>query len=242
MARAYRHRPPYGEEALEILLSLLGQDAADTAILDVGCGTGDLARALAPHTRRVDAVDASQAMIEEGRAQPGGKAANLRWFAAPMETAPLGGPYALAVAGESVHWMNWDLVFPRIADVLAPGAVFAIVERREALHAWSAELAALIGRYSTNQDYVPFDLVPGLEERGHFEVTGSHETEPVSFTQPREDFIACIHSRNGFSRARMGVKAPIFDAAFRDLLMRHGVGEDVTFDVSTRLRWGHPRH
>ena len=47
MAAAYRHRPPYDEETFDVLLGLLAQDAAPV-VLDAGCGTGDLARPLAP--------------------------------------------------------------------------------------------------------------------------------------------------------------------------------------------------
>lgn len=240
MARAYRHRPPYGDETCDVLVGLMPADI-EGAVLDVGCGTGDLARPLAARTDRVHAVDASEAMVAQGRGRPGGKATNLHWMAAPMETAPLRGPYALAVAGESIHWMNWSLVFPRIAGVLADDAMFAIVERCESAHPWGAELKHLIGRYSTNRDYVPFELVKGLEERGFFEPLGVHATVPVGFTQSREDFIEAIHSRNGFSRARMAVSAPVFDAAFRDLLMRHGVVDDLDFEVWTQITWGRPR-
>ncbi len=239
MARAYRHRPPYADETFDMLIALLPEDGG-AAVLDVGCGTGDLARPLAERVARVDAIDASKAMVAAGRARSGGKAPGLRWIVAPMETAPLAGPYGLAVAGESIHWLNWALVFPRIVAALAPDAMLAIVERREAPQPWDAELGRLISRYSTNQDYAPFDLVAGLQERGHFELVGTHRTSARPFTQDREDFIEAIHSRNGFSRARMGVNAPVFDAAFRDLLMRHGVFDDVQLEVSTVIRWGRP--
>lgn len=240
MARAYRHRPPYGDATFDMLVALVLEDR-DAAVLDVGCGTGDLARPLAERFERVDAVDASEAMVAAGKACSGGKAPGLHWIVAPMETAPLTGPYDLAVAGESIHWMNWERVFPRIAEALAPEAMLAIIERREAAQPWADELGRLIRRYSTNQDYAPFDIVAGLEERGHFELVGTHTTKLQTFKQPREEFIEAIHSRNGFSRARMGVNAPVFDAAFRDLLMRHGLFDDVELEISTVIRWGRPR-
>jgi len=240
MARAYRHRPPYGDETFDVLAGLLAEGAAP-AVLDVGCGTGDLARPLAARVERVDAIDLSEAMVAEGRRLVGGDGANLHWMVAPMETAPLAGPYALAVAGESIHWMNWDLVFPRLASALAPGAVLAIVARCEPRFPWADELLPLRVRYSTNQDYAPFALVPGLVERGFFEVLGTHRTTPVPFQQTRDDHVEWIHSRNGFSRSRMGVSAAVFDAAYRDLLRRHGVIDELTFDVATRITWGRPR-
>lgn len=237
MARAYAHRPPYGEETFATLLGLLAGDTP-ARVLDVGCGTGDIARPLASRVEHVDAIDASDAMIAAGRGQPGGKAANLLWTAAPMETALLEGPYALAVAGESIHWMNWSVVFPRLTAVLAEGAVLAIVGRAEAPLPWTDELIAIIRRYSTNQDYVPFDLVPGLHERGWFEPLDTVRTTTETFVQSREDYIESIHSRNGFSRARMGASAAVFDAMVRDLLMRHGIDDDVRLETWSVVSWG----
>ncbi len=62
----------YPAEVFTVLRGLI-TDAAP-AVLDVGCGTGDIARRLSPLVERVDAVDVSAAMIEQGRRQAGGDA------------------------------------------------------------------------------------------------------------------------------------------------------------------------
>ena len=62
---AYRFRPPYPDEVFEILAHLITDEPR--AVLDVGTGTGDIARRLAGVARRVDAVDFSQFMIERGK-------------------------------------------------------------------------------------------------------------------------------------------------------------------------------
>src|SRR5712691_5653024 len=76
---AYPSRPAYPAAAIQVLADLVVD--SPRVVLDVGCGTGDLARRLAPLVARVDAVDFSPAMIEQGRRQSGGDAANLRWTA-----------------------------------------------------------------------------------------------------------------------------------------------------------------
>lgn len=237
MARVYRHRPPYPEETLDVLASLLDDDAP-SCVLDVGAGTGDLARHLALRIDRVDAVEPSAAMIRVGKTLEGGEAANLRWIEAPIEAAPLDGPYGLAVAGESIHWTNWDVALPRIRDVLAPGAVFAIAGRSEAPMPWDEELRTLIGRYSTNREYAPYDIVEELSSRGFFEVLGRARTDDVAFAQSRDAYVDALHSRNGFSRARMGVSSKVFDGKFRDLLLGHGVQESVELTTWGVLVWG----
>src|SRR5215468_8532737 len=75
---AYHRRPPYPAEVFELLAALAVDDPR--AVLDVGAGTGDVARRLAPLVARVDAVDFSPGMIEKGKTLPGGDHPNLRWI------------------------------------------------------------------------------------------------------------------------------------------------------------------
>jgi hypothetical protein len=67
---AYAHRPPIPAPVFDVLLGLLADGPG--AVLDAGCGTGAVARRLAPHVARVDAVDVSRPMIDAGRRLPGG--------------------------------------------------------------------------------------------------------------------------------------------------------------------------
>jgi 2-polyprenyl-3-methyl-5-hydroxy-6-metoxy-1,4-benzoquinol methylase len=67
-------------------------------VLDIGTGTGAVARPLAPLVERVHAVDWSAAMIEEGRQLPGGDHPNLIWSVGPAETVALAPPYGLVTA------------------------------------------------------------------------------------------------------------------------------------------------
>ena len=124
---AYVSRPPYAQAAIEFLPDLITDQPA--AVLDVGCGPGDIARRLAPLVDHVDAVDFSPGMIETGRRLPGGGAPNLRWIVGAVEEAPVDPPYALVTAGDSLHWMDWEIVIARFAECLSPGGVLAIIGR-----------------------------------------------------------------------------------------------------------------
>jgi SAM-dependent methyltransferase len=75
---AYPTRPPYPPEVFEILAGLITIEPR--VVLDVGCGTGDVARRLAPLVARVDAMDVSWRMIARGRTLLAGDAPNLRWI------------------------------------------------------------------------------------------------------------------------------------------------------------------
>ncbi len=235
---AYPTRPPYPAEMFERLRSLL---VGPAVALDVGCGTGDIARRLAPLVERVDAVDISAGMIAAAQRLPGGDAPNLRWLLSAMEDAPLSPPYGLIVAGESLHWMDWAVVLPRLRESLAPGARLVIVARQEAPSPWSDELLTLIVRYTTNRDYQRHDLVEELTSRGLFRLEGEAQTEAEPFSQSVADYIESIHSRNGFSRDRMPAEdATAFDAAARDLIAPYAPGGMVALRISAAMRWGQP--
>ncbi len=235
---AYHTRPPYPAEVFDRLRSLL---VAPAVGLDVGCGTGDIARRLAPLVERVDAVDVSERMIATGQRLPGGDAPNLRWLLGALEEAPLSPPYGLIVAGESLHWMDWQVVMPRLRAALAPGARLVIVARGEGSEPWWDGLLTLIRRYSTNRDYQPYDLIEELTVRQLFKQEGEADTEAEPFSQSLTDYIESIHSRNGFSRDRMTPEdAAAFDAAARVLIAPYAPDGVVALRVRAALRWGQP--
>lgn len=194
---AYHLRPPYPPEAFDLLVGLVVDEPR--AVLDIGCGTGAIARGLASRVASVDALDPSAGMLAKGRSLPGGDAPNLMWLHGYAEDAPLNAPYSLVVAGASLHWMDWGVVLPRLRDALTPRGVLAIVADREAPNPWDAGVRALIGRRSTNRDFRPYDLVDELEQRGLFRPLGWHETAPMCFEQPLVDYVESFHARNGLS-------------------------------------------
>lgn len=235
---AYPARPPYPTEVFDRLASLV---VAPGVALDIGCGTGDIARQLARRVAQVDAVDISERMIAAGRSLPDGDATNLRWQVAPIESAALAKTYGLIVAGESLHWMDWEVTLPRLSTVLAPGARLVIVERDEQRSPWSEHLLTLITRYSTNTEFRPYDIVEELRQRGLFSERGQARTATVPFRQTIGAYVESIHSRNGFSRDRMRPDdAAAFDAAVSELLAPYAQGGQIELHISATLHWGIP--
>jgi SAM-dependent methyltransferase len=241
VARAYRHRPPYSPPTFEHLLTLMA--GSPRRVLDLGCGTGNVCRGLAPLVDEVDAVDASEAMIEEGRRLDGGQRPNIRWIVSPAETAPLRPPYAMVTAGASLHWMDWDALLPSLARSLNPGGYLVIMDNDSRDVPWRAELASLIPRYSINKDFRSFDLVQELQKRGRFELAGNIVTPPVPFEQSVDDYIESFHSRSAFSRERMtSADAAAFDAELRQAIAQYlRDGEPVRTENKTSIIWGRPK-
>ena len=180
-------------------------------------------------------------MIAEGTRLPGGNATNLRWIVAPMETAPLDPSYGLVVAGSSVHWMDWPVVFPRFRGALAPGAYMAVVEERTSRQPWRGALQPVIDRYSTNRDYAPYDLISELRQRGHLRVVSAQETAPVPFVQSVAEYVESFHARNGFSCDRMTPEAAVaFDSEASEVVSAFCPNGVVRLEVSALVTWGLP--
>ncbi|GHO56829.1 class I SAM-dependent methyltransferase [Ktedonobacter robiniae] len=237
IAEAYHHRSPYADEAIHKLVELITDEPR--TVLDVGCGTGDLARRLAGLVERVDAVDFSQAMLNEGRALPGGDHPHLRWIYGRVEEVELQPPYGLVTAGESLHWMEWGVVLPLFHRILTSHGYLAIVERGHEPAPWNQGLGALIQRFSTNKEYRPYNLVEELEERHLFQKQGSFRTRSSVFVQSIEDYIHSLHSRNGLSRERMDKAATqTFDAEVRKLLTPFLQDDNLTLSVFDEVVWG----
>ena len=193
---SYPNRPPYPKATIDELARLAGGGA----VVDAGCGTGELARRLAPLVARVEAVDVSLPMLELAQTLPG--AEQVRWVHGGIETAVLDPPYALVVAGDSVHWFDWDVALPRIFD-LAPR--FAVVSRNwfRGDDAVAERLRPVWARHSWNTDFRPLDPVAELERRGMLRVVERFESETEPWWPTPDEVVALHFSQSGFARERL---------------------------------------
>lgn len=240
MVEAYQYRPPYPDETFEILTSLIAEQPRH--ILDIGTGRGDIARRLVNNVDSVDAVDFSQHMIEHGKRMPNGDNPHLHWLYGRVEDVTLNPLYALVTAGESLHWMDWDIVLPSLYEVLVSNGYLAIIEQNTQPTAWYADLAEIIPQFSTNKKYQPYELVNELEIRSLFQRVGEKQTQPIPFVQSIDDYIESFHSRNGFSRERMKPEiATAFDSEAKQILLKKYPDGILSLSVITSVKWGIPK-
>jgi SAM-dependent methyltransferase len=242
---SYRYRPEYPAQTFEILTRLITDEPR--VVLDIGCGTGFLARPLAPRVDRLDALDMSPTMIQEGSRLPGGDDPRLRWMVGRAEEAPLDPPYALVTAGDSLAWMDWGVVLPRLADALTPAGLLARVGLKfltpPGLDAFGQGLRALKERY-LQTPWLPgscdFDLNDELQRRGLFHEVGRARTDVVLFRQPVDDFVQSYHGRASNYLHRIEPEdAAAFDAGLRQLVLEY-IGPEVELSVWTNIVWGRP--
>jgi len=239
VVEAYHLRVPYPDEVFVILADLITDEPR--TVLDIGCGSGNIARRLVNLVERVDAVDISLPMIEKGRSLPNGNQSNLNWIHGRVEDVALHPPYALVTAGQSLHWMDWDTVLPRFRAVLTPNGYVATVTAYALPTPWSEELNKLIKRFSTNPDYVPIDLMKELEARGLYQHQGEKQTAAVLFTQSVDDYVESFHAMSSLSRDHMGQDmASAFDEQLRNLVSRFSKNGQLELQVVGSITWGRP--
>jgi SAM-dependent methyltransferase len=127
----YRHGYPVAAlDALACAFGLTGQDV----VVDLGCGTGQLALPLAARVRAVVGVDPEPDMLQRARQAARERAVpNVTWMIGadtdiPALRALLGDNSVAAVTiGQALHWMNRDDLFPAIIPLVRPGGGVAVV-------------------------------------------------------------------------------------------------------------------
>ena len=241
VVEVYRYRPPYPAEVFDILAALVVDEPRH--VLDVGAGSGDIARHLVDFVERVDAVDFSQNMIENGKRLPNGDHPHLHWIYGKVEEVPLSPPYALITAGLSIHWTDWPRAFPRFRSVLTPHGSLALIYRNTLPMPWDADLRELRAQFSTRQGRRGSHVVEELEQRGFFRKQGEKQTAPIPFTQSVDDFIQGLHSRSSFSLEMMGQPAAAaLDEQVRTLLLSYHSDGILPLQVVGTVTWGIPEN
>jgi SAM-dependent methyltransferase len=151
-AAAYdRYRLPYPAAMIADLIRRAGVSGRGR-LLDLACGTGQLAFPLRHWFAEVQAVDQEPDMIRVVRARAAAEQArNLRPVLSGAETlnAPPG-YFELAVVGNAFHRLNRDLAASRILGWLQPGGHLALCWSSQPWtggQSWQRALAAVLDRW-----------------------------------------------------------------------------------------------
>jgi ubiquinone/menaquinone biosynthesis C-methylase UbiE len=126
-----RYRPRYPVVAINLLVEKF-KLSKTSRVLDLGCGPGHLALALAPHAGRVFAVDPQEEMLAEGRRLAGEQGVtNIEWISG--ESGNLSrlrekiGAIDLTVMGRSFHWMDQQQTLNELFKMTLPGGGVALI-------------------------------------------------------------------------------------------------------------------
>lgn len=241
-----RFRPPYPDALFDYLISKF-EPGGRSNLLDLGCGTGQVAIPLARHFRQVFAMDPDSDMLTEGRRSATDKdIENIQWIQASSDHLESIGTdltdLQLVVMASSFHWMDRKDVLGRLHSMIDSGGGIAITGYRSLWNAegdWQAAVRSVIQRHV------------GMERRagsGHFkEPDARHEAiasqsafrrqERVVFQVERtwsiEQIVGHLFSTSFCSPRVLGGRRTEFEQDLRRTL--RGLRGDGPFEESTAL-------
>lgn len=150
----HRYRHGYPAAVLDALTSPFGLAGQDV-VVDLGCGTGQLALPMAARVRAVIAVDPEPDMLLRARlAAREQDVRNVTWMIGAdtdiPALLPLLGDHSVGAVtvGQALHWMNRYELFRAIVPLVRPGGGVAVVTNGTPLWlqdtGWSRALRAYL--------------------------------------------------------------------------------------------------
>ena len=243
-----RFRPPYPQALLDDLcerLPISGQGR----LLDLACGTGQIAVPLSGRFAEVVAVDQEAESVAFGRAKAESvRAGNIDWRTGSAETVDVEGPFELVTIGSAFHRLPRQVVADRMMAWIPPGGGLALLwagTPAEGDLDWQQELASFfidwMGRAGTS-DRVPTNWAAAISADPHEQVIGRAGLEYAGRFEFVEDLSWSIESLIGFAystsilnRQALGASGDDFE---RDLAERLGpYASDGRFHQSARYAY-----
>jgi SAM-dependent methyltransferase len=119
-----RYRPSYPDVLVDRACESIGPGAA---VLEIGCGTGQLTRSLLARGLRVTAVEPGQQLIARARDQMSG-VGDVQFVNARLEDASLPcARYSAVFSASAIHWIDPDVSWRKAADALVDDGSLALV-------------------------------------------------------------------------------------------------------------------
>jgi SAM-dependent methyltransferase len=121
-------RPSYPDEIVDAVCTTAGL-APGAAVLEIGCGTGQLTRQLAGRGYRLTAIDLGASMVaaaERNVTDP-----QVRFEVCAFEEFAGAGPFDLIVSATAFHWVDPSIGLVKCAQLLRPGSWLALLSTGE---------------------------------------------------------------------------------------------------------------
>ena len=116
-----RYRPGYPVELFDLIADALDLPA-DAEIVDLGAGTGKVARATAARGWRTTAVDPGERMLAVLRQRAAAEGLTINVVHATAEQTGLPpAAFDAALAGEAYHWFDTGAALAEMARIVRPG-------------------------------------------------------------------------------------------------------------------------
>ena len=203
-------------------------------LLDLACGTGQVAFALQPYFREVVAVDQEAETVSFARAKgQRSNARNVQWITARAEAVGFRlATFDLVTIGNAFHRLQRRQVAVSCFQWLRPGGHIALLWGEtpwEGPEAWQLAVGALVRSWMERMDAtarVPESLQRAIEEQPNefvlaeagFEIVGKFEFV-VSHRWTLLDLAGFVYSTSVLPRAVLGRQTSRFEAELRETVL-----------------------
>ncbi|WP_435117266.1 class I SAM-dependent methyltransferase [Halolamina sp. C58] len=237
------YRPEYDDDAIDYLRERFLDGTG--GLLDLGCGTGRLGVALAPHVGEVVGVDPNEAMLDHARERAAVvDAENTEWRVGSdadlPEMADNLDPLRLTVMGRSFHWMDQERTLDTLHEITESGGGVALLSDTEWLARGTADWQDAVCEVVTEfLDDPPERTGPVEYEESWADLLDEHgfDAEERVFQVEREwdadGVVGYLLSLSFCSPAVLGDDREAFESAVRERLAEFDepYEEDATVDV-----------
>ncbi len=236
-----RGRPTYSPLLIRHVARICGLSKTQR-LLDLGCGPGQLAIALAPYVGEVVAVDPEPAMLRLAAEHAAQKGVVIRFIeGSSADLGPALGSFRMVAIGRAFHWMKRAATLARLnRQVTAGGAVVLFRDRHPHVpdNAWEGPYKALLARYAgEDAGRAPHRSPDWLTNEAVLLASPFSDLERISVIErqstPPETFVDRAFSMSSTSPARLGARCEELAEQVRRLMASHASEGKVSEVVET---------
>ena len=247
VARTYAYRPKYPTELLDFLANLA--ERRERA-LDIGCGNGKISIYLSSKFGEVVSLDPSDTMISEAIRNAGEERGNIKWVHSRAEDFQYSGKFDLVVAGNSIHWTEHEILFPKLAQITDTVAIVS-GDSPEEPPCGKAKWKGIVESWLNRLSEIDADKWKKYDPHGFRKEANRHEewleilgreTFSQKFRQSLDNFIEMQHSQATWARSSMGSDLSArFDIELRNLMSPYASNGFLEMEIVSEIAWGRPR-
>ena len=212
------------------LIEWLARDTetAGQSVLDLGCGPGFIANAIAPYADSVLGLDPSPNMIDSARAAA---APNARFeIGSSEDLSAVEAPLQLVTIGRAFHWMNRNQTLADLDARVTPGGAVALINDRpmdvpmnrwwHAFNAVGKQFAVWdeYNQHRASDDWVPHEEVLLGSAFSDLRSIMVYQTHTWTF----ERLLRHTLSRSATTEELLGARLSEMESAMRDALAPFG--------------------